>query len=191
MDPNYHPSTQKQKIFCRTEEGSEDDHVSQKAEKYHMIVAESNLSAESFDHSRHMICTNRKTTFVDLPPTSDVIQGHLLQAYYCTNISLKILDTTNSMLHLINFCIGRMLKKFIIKWTCKTSCGNRCASMYMNKVLKVSELWKYNTFSYLYMLSIKGKFYQFNVTFWIHFHCFFSILQSFFHRKSSCVQISS
>ena len=97
-----------------------------------MIVAESNLSAESFDHLRHMICTNRKTTFVDLPPTSDVIQGHLLQAYYfinislkildttnsmlhLTNISLKILDTTNSMLHLINFCIGRMLKKFIIK----------------------------------------------------------------------------
>ena len=40
-----------------------------------------------------MICTNRKTTLVDLPLTSAAIQGHLLQAYYCfTNVSQKILD---------------------------------------------------------------------------------------------------
>ena len=47
---------------------------------------------------RYMICINRKTTFVDLTPVSDEIQGHLLRAFCFTNISLKILDITKSTL---------------------------------------------------------------------------------------------
>ena len=47
-----------------------------------MNVAESNLSGESFYHFRYMMYTTRKTILVDLPPTSAVIQGYLLQAYY-------------------------------------------------------------------------------------------------------------
>ena len=66
--------------------------------KYHMKVAESNLSGESFCHLWYMICTNRKATLVYLPPISAAIQGHLLQVYYFTNVSLKILDTTKSTL---------------------------------------------------------------------------------------------
>ena len=60
-----------------------------------MKVAESNLSAEKFDHLRYMICTNRKTILVDLPPTSAAIQGHLLQAHYLhtTYIQAYILQT--------------------------------------------------------------------------------------------------
>ena len=92
-----------------------------------MKVAESNLSAGSFDHLRYLICTNRKATLADLPPTSAAIQGHLLQAYYFTNISLKILDTTKATLQLHNLCLREMLKKFLIKCACQTSCGNRCA----------------------------------------------------------------
>ena len=71
-----------------------------------MKVAGSNLSAESFDHLRYMICTNRKTTLDDLSATSAAIQGHLLQAYYFKNISLKIFDTTKSTLQLLNFCLS-------------------------------------------------------------------------------------
>ena len=96
---------QNQKKFCTTEEASEYDYASQQAEKYQMNVAESNLSAESFYHLRYTMCTTRKTTLVDLPPISAVFQGHLLQAYCFTNISLKILDTTKSMLQLFNFCL--------------------------------------------------------------------------------------
>ena len=74
-----------------------------------------------------MICTNRKATLVGLPPTFAAIQGHLLQGYYFTNISLKILDTTKSTPQLVDFCVREMLKKFTIKCPCRTSCGNRCA----------------------------------------------------------------
>ena len=66
-------------------------------------VAESNVSAESFDLLRYMICTTRKTTIFDLPPSSAAIQSHLLQAYYFKYISLKILDTIKSMLQPLNF----------------------------------------------------------------------------------------
>ena len=90
-----------------------------------MKVAKSNLPAESFDHLRFMIYTNRKTTLVDLPLTSAAIQGHLLLAYYFTNVSLKNLDTTKSTFQLLNFCLHEMLKKFIIKCACKKGCGNR------------------------------------------------------------------
>ena len=103
LDSNYHPSTQNHKSFFTTEEGSEDDYVSQEAEKYHMKFSESNLSAESFDHLRYMICTNRKIKLVDLPPTFSAIQKHLLQAYYFTNISLKFLDTIKSTLQPLIF----------------------------------------------------------------------------------------
>ena len=108
-----------------------------------MKVAKSNLSAESFDNLRYMICTSKKTTFVDLPPTSAAIQGHLLHAYYYTNISRKILDTTKSMLQPLNFCVREMPKKFKIKCVCKASCGNLCAcrkQIHMCKILKTSEL---------------------------------------------------
>ena len=84
-------------------------------------VAESSLSAESFNHLKYTICTNRKTTlifFVDFPSTSAAIQWHLLQAYNFTNISLKILDTTKSTLQLLNFCLREMRKKIIIKRAC-------------------------------------------------------------------------
>ena len=94
-----------QKNFCTTEETSEDDYVSQQGEKHHMKVAKSNLSVELFYHLKYMTCTNRKKTFVDLPPISVVIQGHLFQIYHFTNISLKILDTTKSALQLLYFCI--------------------------------------------------------------------------------------
>ena len=47
--------------------------------------------------------------------------------YHFTNISLEIFDTTKSTVQLLNFCLREMLKKFIIKCACKTSCGNRCA----------------------------------------------------------------
>ena len=126
IDPDYHASTQNQTNFCTTEETSEDDYVSQQAEKYHMKVAESNLSAELFYHIKYMICTNRKKTFVDLPPTSAGIPGHLLQTYCFTNISLKIFDTTKSSLQLLNFSLREILKKFIIRCACKKGCGNRC-----------------------------------------------------------------
>ena len=98
-----------------------------------MKVAESKLSAESFDHLMYMICTNRKTTLVDLPPTSAAIQGRLLKAYYFTNISLNIIDTTKSKLQPINFCLCEIPKKFLMKCVCKTSCGKkheyRCAEI--------------------------------------------------------------
>ena len=72
------PSSLKQKSFCSTEEASEDDYVSHQAEKYHVKVAESNLSADSFEHLRYMVCTNRKTELADLPLTFAAIQGHIL-----------------------------------------------------------------------------------------------------------------
>ena len=33
-----------------------------------------------------MVCTNRKITLVDLPPTSAAVEEHLLQGYYFTSI---------------------------------------------------------------------------------------------------------
>ena len=61
----------------------------------------------------------QKNNTFDLPPISAAIQGHLLQAYYFTKISLKILDTTKSTLPL-NFCLREMPKKFLLKCACKT-----------------------------------------------------------------------
>ena len=90
-----------------------------------MKVAKSNFPAESFDHLRFMIYTNRKITLVDLPLTSAAIQGHLLLAHYFTNVSLKNLYTTKSTFQLFNFCLHEMLKKLIIKCVCKKVCGNR------------------------------------------------------------------
>lgn len=123
----YHPSVQNQKDFFTTEDASEDYYISQQAEKYLMKFSELNLSAESFEHLKNMIFTNRKTAFADLPPRSEAFQWHLLPAYFFTNISQKILDTTKSTLQPLNFCLREMSKKFIIKCACKTSCGNRFA----------------------------------------------------------------
>lgn len=53
----YHSSTQNQINFCAIEEASEDDYASQQAGKYHMKFAESNLSAESFNHCLHQSLT--------------------------------------------------------------------------------------------------------------------------------------
>ena len=53
------PNKQKNIKFCTTDKASEDNYVSQQAEKYHVKVAESNLSAESFDHQRYMIGTKK------------------------------------------------------------------------------------------------------------------------------------
>ena len=60
----------------------------------------------------------------DVPPISAAVQGHLLQAYFFTNISLKILDTTELTLQHLNFCLREIPRNFIIKCACKTSCGN-------------------------------------------------------------------
>ena len=150
-----------------TAEPFKDDYVSQQAEKYNVKGAEWNLSAESLDHSRYMICTNRKTTFVDLPPTSAALQGHLLQAYYFTNISLKVFDITKSTWQPLNFWLSEMLKKFIIKCACKKAVGI--------VVLIIVVL--------ILLLITKGTFYRLNVIFWTHFHCFSSILQSIFRKK--------
>ena len=106
-----------------------------------MKVAKSNLPAESFDHLRFMIYTNRKTTLVDLPLTSAAIQGHLLLAYYFTNVSLKNLDTTKSTFQLLNFCLHEMLKKFIIKCACKKGCGNRWSCKKCEYIS--TEYWRY------------------------------------------------
>ena len=78
-DLNYRSSAQNQKKFCTTEEN---DYVFHKAETYHMKVTESILSAESFDHLRYMICTNRKATLIDLPPTSAMIHAALWRTLY-------------------------------------------------------------------------------------------------------------
>ena len=157
---------QNQIDFCTTEDTSEDYYISQQAEKYLMKFSERNLSAESFEHLRYMIFTNRKAAFADLPPRSAAFQWHLLPAYFFTNISQKILDTTKSTLQPLNFCLREMSKKFIIKCVCKTSCGNRftckeheylCTEIENIKIVKIC-----NFFS-LYNLSITEKFYRFNV----------------------------
>ena len=117
LDLNYHSSKQNQINVCTNEWISEDHYVSQEAEKYNVKVAESNVSAESFDLLRYMICTNRKTAIFDLPPWSAAIQSHLLQALYFKYISLKILDTIKSMLQPLNF-ISQWNPKQIYKKVC-------------------------------------------------------------------------
>ena len=85
-----------------------------------MKFSEPNFSAELFSHSRYF--TNRKTTVAHLPSTYAAIQGHLLQAYHFTNISLKILDITKSTLQPLKFSFHKIPKEFIIKCACKKSC---------------------------------------------------------------------
>ena len=119
-----------------------------------MKAPESNLSAQSFDHLRYTICTNRKATVV--PPTSAAIQAHLLQAYYFTNIFLKILHTTKSTLQLPNFCLCEIPKKYILRCTCKTSYGNSVLlkeQTYMGRILKTSQL-KICLISYMYIKKV-------------------------------------
>ena len=114
--------------------------------------AESNLSAESFDHLRHMICTNIKKTIVDLPAA---IQKHLLQAYYFTNISLKIIDTTKSTQQLLNFYLREMPKKFIKSVHAKQVVGIamlvKNTNIYAQDIENIRIVKIYNFFSFIYV----------------------------------------